>query len=316
MKKILVISDPLVQFNIKTDTSYLLMLTAKDMGCFVYSAMVDQVYSLNDQAFADVIELNFTHGLDEIHSTNKWFSQGATLNKVNLSEFDAVFVRNDPPFNMEYYYLTQTLSLAVRAGVKVINNPDKLRNFNEKLSILNFPELITDTLVSKNKQVLHEFVKEHQVCVIKPIDMMAGRGVLQLSHDDPNLKAILELSTNYFSQTVMLQKFIPEVVNGDKRIFIIHGRVIEYCLYRIPASGEIRANIAAGGHGEVHPLSGIDHQIASKVSTWMRENDILFAGIDIIGNFLTEINITSPTGAQQIYHHQGINIPKLLLEEI
>jgi glutathione synthase len=238
------------------------------------------------------------------------------LNAVNLTHFDAILVRNDPPFNLEYYYLTQILELAERSGVKVLNKPSALRNFNEKLAILNFPELITPTLVSKNKQVILDFILEHGVCVAKPIDMMAGRGVFRIANDDPNQGAILESLTDYFTQTIMVQKFIPEVIHGDKRIFIIDGKIVDHCLYRIPQNGQIRGNLAVGGRGEVHPLNAEDYRIAEEVAKWLKQNEILIAGIDVIGTCLTEVNITSPTAMQQIYQQAGVNVAELILKTI
>jgi glutathione synthase len=239
------------------------------------------------------------------------------LTKINLNEFDAVLVRNDPPFNMEYYYLTQILELLEKSGTtKVINHPRALRNFNEKLAILNFPELITPTIVSKSKDVLRDFISSHGVCVAKPIDMMAGRGVFRISPDDPNQNVILETLTNYFIQTIMVQKYIPEVVEGDKRIFIINGQVVDYCLYRIPPNGQIRGNLAVGGRGEVHKLTPKDYAIALHVAKWLNAHGIIFAGIDVIGNYLTEVNITSPTGAHQVLKNSGINVTELVLKTI
>ena len=316
MKKILIIADPLEHFNLAGDSSYLLMLTARDLGFAVSYCGAADVYSLNNQALANIRELDIAHGVAQIHTTPQWFEYRATVSALNLSSFAAIFVRSDPPFNLEYYYLTQILELAERAGVKVVNHPRALRNFNEKLAILNFPNLITPTLVTKNKQVMHDFIALHGTCVVKPIDMMAGRGVFRIAETDPNHGTILETLSGYFSQTIMLQRFIPEVVLGDKRIFIINGEIVDYCLYRIPQSGQIRGNLAVGGRGEVHRLSAADYILARQVAAWLDEQQIVVAGIDVIGNYLTEINITSPTGAQQILQHSGINVAQLMLAAI
>jgi glutathione synthase len=170
--------------------------------------------------------------------------------------------------------------------------------------------------VSKNKNVIKEFIATHGVCVVKPIDMMAGRGVFRIANDDPNQDPILETITDYFTQSVMVQRFIPEVVAGDKRIFIINGEVISHCLYRIPQSGQIRGNLAVGGRGEVHPLNEDDYAIANEVAQWLLQEGVQIAGIDVIGKCLTEVNITSPTGAQQIYQQAGINVFANLLSSI
>ncbi|MEN9946356.1 MAG: glutathione synthase [Pseudomonadota bacterium] len=313
-KKILIIADPLDKLSIYADSTYLLFLTAKDLGMSINFCNPNQIYALNNHAYALIHQVTINHGLDDIHSTANWFSLSEAKSTL-LDEFDAILVRNDPPFTLEYYYLTQLLGL-VANNVKIFNPAHSLRNFNEKLAILNFPQLITPTLVSKNKSIMLEFIQQHGLCVAKPIDMMAGRGVFQISADNPNQNPILETLTDYFSQTIMLQKFIPEVVAGDKRIFIINGEVVDYCLYRIPQPGQIRGNLAVGGRGEVNKLNDQDYHIARTVAKWTKQQGILIAGIDVIGNYLTEINITSPTAMQHIYQVSGINIAKLILELI
>lgn len=316
MKKILLIADCLEKFNINGDTTYLMLLTAKDMQMELNYCDSTGIYSLNEQAYAYVSGLEILHGVEQIYTSQNWFRLSPETEPVNLTEFDAVIVRNNPPFDMEYYYLTQVLELAEKSGVKVVNNAPALRNFNEKLAILNFPDIITPTLVTKNKQALNEFINSYKICVAKPVDMMAGRGVFQISSQDPNQDVILETLSNYYTQTIMLQRFIPEVVEGDKRIFIIDGKIVDHCLYRIPQQGQIRGNLAVGGRGEVHKLSQQDYEIAGKVALWLNEHKIIFAGIDVIGSYLTEINITSPTGAHQILKDTGINVAELVLNTI
>jgi glutathione synthase len=316
-KKILFVCDSLEHFNLKTDTTYFLMVTAAELNLEVAYCYTQDLYLENNQAFANPTTIKLlAKNSDEPGTIMPWFMREVTQHQINLNEFAAVLVRNDPPFDMEYYYLTQILSLAEHHGARIFNNSNVLRNFNEKLAILNFPELITPTIVTKNKTVIKEFLAKHEDCVIKPLDLMAGRGIFKLSLADPNCAVILENSTNYFTQTVMVQKFIPEVIYGDRRIFIVHGEVIGHCLYRIPESGAIRGNIAAGGHGEVHPLTKDDYVIANCVAKWLVAHNIVFAGIDVIGNKLTEVNITSPTGTRQIFNYSGINIPKLLISQL
>jgi glutathione synthase len=293
-----------------------MLLTAADMGFTIDICEPNAIYARGDQAYANTAALHLKHGLAQIGTSVDWFQQTAFPTAVALADYHAILVRNDPPFNLEYYYLTQILELAAKHGVKVVNHPRVLRNFNEKLAILNFPHLITPTLVSKSKTVIHEFIEEHGVCVAKPIDMMAGRGVFQISRSDANHNAILETLTDYFSQTIMVQRFIPEVVAGDKRIFIINGEVIDHCLYRIPPQGQIRGNLAVGGRGEVHPLSASDWEIAREVASWLKQQNVAIAGIDVIGKCLTEINITSPTGMQQLYHQAGINVAAKILSNL
>lgn len=315
-KKLLFICDPLINFKIATDTTYLMLVTAQEMGFEVFVTLPSEIYSENNQALA------ITHKT-QILATNKdipgsvlpWYKE-ETSQTNSFTEFRAIFVRNDPPFNMEYYYLTQMLYLAEQNGAKIVNHSNSLRNFNEKLSILNFPNLITPTTVTKNKQVIYDFLEKHGECVIKPLDLMAGRGVFKISVNDVNCSAIIESSTDYYHQTVMLQKFIPEVIHGDRRIFIINGKVVEYCLYRIPQKNQIRGNLAAGGRGEAHPLTPNDFKLANEVTIWLKQQGVFWVGIDVIGNKLTEINFTSPTGARQILTQTGVNITQMVLESV
>lgn len=316
MKKVLFIADPLSGIKITGDSTYLMLLTAHDLAYEVYSCEAKDLFAIGNHAYANVDRLNISHGVKEIHSTQDWFSVAEELDKHSLTNFDAIYVRNDPPFNMEYYYLTQILDLAVNLGVNVVNNPTLLRNCNEKLTILNFPELITPTLVAKDKKTILQFIQEQGVCVAKPIDLMGGRGIFRIAADDPNQNAILESLTDYYTQTIMVQKFIPEVVNGDKRIFVIDGEVVDYCLARIPQNGEIRGNLAVGGRGEVQKLTDSDKNIANEVASWLKSKGIMIAGLDVIGKCLTEVNVTSPTSMQQIYRESGINVAKLILGKI
>ncbi len=314
MKKILFITDPLSTFNILSDTTYMFMLTAYELGYQVSYALTKDIHIENNVAITTSTVINISKSInDTINADDNWYKEEHSQ-RLALNQFNYVFVRNDPPFDMEYFYLTQALSIAELNGAKIINNSFSLRNFNEKLSILNFPELITSTLVSKNKAIINEFINKHKECVIKPLDLMAGRGVFKLDITDVNCDTIIENSTNHYTKTVMVQKFIPEVVHGDRRIFIVDGAVVDYCLYRIPQENQIRGNIAAGGIGVVHKIPSEDYNLAIKVAKWLKQQKIIFAGIDVIGNKLTEINITSPTGARQIYQATKINIAKLVFD--
>jgi glutathione synthase len=316
VRKILFICDPLHLFNVVTDTTYLLMLNAAQMGLSISYCLPEDVYAVKNIVYARVTHITTLATLDKHAKPGDIWHQEHGREEASLTEFAAVFVRNDPPFNMEYYYLTQILTIAEQSGVKVVNNSQSLRNCNEKLAILNFPHLIPKTIVTKNKAVIHDFLNHHPECVIKPLDLMAGRSVFKLSLSDPNCDTIIENITNYGSQTIMLQEFIPEVRFGDRRIFIIKGEVISYCLHRIPQANKIRGNIAAGGSGEVHPISPQEHAVALEVAHWLQERRVVFAGIDVIHNRLTEINITSPTGTRQILDATGINIPRMVLQNM
>jgi glutathione synthase len=312
-KNILFIGDSLSSFKIATDTTYSLIVAANELGFNIFYALSNGVYLNMNEAKCRCRQLHIFATSNDIPNNQVAWYQELEEQEYSIDSFYAVMVRKDPPFDMEYFYLTQILELT---KTKVINNSHALRNFNEKLSILNFPTLIPQTLVSKNKDIIHSFIQSQQECVIKPLDLMAGRGIFKIINNDVNYNAIIEASTQYYTQTVMVQKFIPEVVNGDKRVFIVNGKVIDYCLYRIPQNNEIRGNIAAGGRGEVHSLTKSDYTIANEIALWLIKHNILFAGIDIIGEYITEVNITSPTGTRQILHKTGINIPKLLMESI
>ncbi|MFN8770492.1 MAG: glutathione synthase [Neisseriaceae bacterium] len=316
MKKLLFICDSPSLFKISTDTTYSLLLAASESNYEIYYSLPKDVFINKNIVSCNCIKLKFLQfSYSEPDITKPWYVEEEAL-LLNSQDFHAIFVRNDPPFNMEYYYLTQILDHAEKLGTKVINNSHALRNHNEKLTILNFPNFITDTMVTKDPHSINSFVAEHGDCVIKPLDMMAGRGVFKISKNEVNYGVILETITNYFTQTIMLQKFIPDVAQGDKRIFIVNGNVIDYCLHRIPQGTQIRGNIAAGGRGEVYPVSEQDHQMANVVAKWLQQNNILYAGLDVIGRYLTEVNITSPTGTRQIMTKTGINIPKIIIDSI
>lgn len=316
MKKILFITDPIENFNIKTDTTYSLMLASNECNLSVYYTTTNTIIQTNNDIFINCNQLEFFGKSNEkTDATKKWFNK-ISSSYLNLNEFFAVFIRVDPPFNMEYYYLTQIMTLAEQKGIKVYNNSHALRNFNEKLSILNFPQLIVPTIVTKNKLFITDFINTHNECVLKPLDQMAGRSVFKVSANDINKKTIIETLTNFETQTIMVQKFIPDVINGDKRIFIVNGKIIKYCLYRIPNNNEIRSNIAAGGIGIVKKTPELDIKNLEPVCQWLKQQNIIMAGLDVIGDYLNEINITSPTGSRQILEQSGTNITKIVIEEI
>lgn len=316
--KILFICDPVANFKIHGDSTIALMVAANDLGYSVHYTLPKDIFANNNIALANLTPLDILIKTNDLSVaiTKPWYKEHDMLHSQDLSGYNAIMVRNDPPVDTEYYYLTQILQLAENNGAKVVNNSYSLRNFNEKLSILNFPEFISPTLVSRNKESILQFMEQHGDCVVKPLDQMAGRGVFKLAKNDVNTYPILELSTNYFTTSVMVQKFIPEVIYGDRRVFIVNGKIISHCLHRIPQENQIRGNLAAGGRGEVHSVTEGDYIIANAVVKWLNEHKILFAGIDIIGNKLTEINITSPTALRQIFSHNGIDIAKLVIESI
>jgi glutathione synthase len=220
-----------------------------------------------------------------------------------LADLDAVLMRKDPPFDNEYIYSTYILEAAEKLGVLVVNQPQSLRDCNEKMFATQFPQCCPPLLVSREKSLLKEFHRVHGDVVFKPLDGMGGSSIFRVRADDPNLNVILEVLTNHGRNTIMAQKYIPAIVDGDKRILMINGEPVPYCLARVPMAGESRGNLAAGGTGRPQPLSERDRWIAAQVGPALRARGLLFVGLDVIGDYLTEINVTSPTCAREIDAH-------------
>ena len=231
-----------------------------------------------------------------------------------LADFDAVLMRKDPPFDMEYFYATHLLEIAEREGAKVYNRPAALRNWSEKLSISRFPQFTPPTLVAKRESDLRDFLEIHGDIIVKPLDGMGGAGIFRLRKGDPNLGVILETATCYGKKTVMAQRFLPEISEGDKRILVVGGVPAPYCLARIPKEGETRGNLASGGRGVARALSERDFEIASFVGKVLIREGIYLAGLDVIGNHLTEINVTSPTCMQEICDQKGFDVAKMMID--
>lgn len=316
--KILFIADNIDNFNTDTDTTYLIMLSCKDMIVDVYYCNQNHLFVTNNGyncvVKAKVYKLDVQYGCDQIHCLKqRWYYIEQKL-ILDLNEFDAILVRKDPPFDLEYYMMAQLLNIASNYGAKIFNRPHDLICYNEKLSTLQFPQFIAPFIISKNKKELLAFIKQNDACIIKPINMMAGAGVIKTANDDPNLLALLEISSSNFNTTIMVQKFIPAITEGDKRVFIINGVVLKYCLIRTPVANSIRSNIAAGGKATVSVIDDQTLAIAQSVALWSLNTGLSFIGLDIIGNYLNEINITSPTGLCQIYQHSGVNGAKLWLD--
>lgn len=256
-----------------------------------------------------------THRIQVEDNSKDFFTLSAPKVR-NLNNFDVLLMRTDPPFNQEYMYSCHILALAEQNGVLVANNPSTLCNFNEKLFIAQFPELCSPTLVSKNAEQIIAFLDEHKDIILKPLDGMGGASIFRLKKGDKNTGVIIETLGNHGSEFIMAQKFIPEISNGDKRILMIDGKPVDYALARIPSQGENRGNLAAGGRGVGQPLSQRDREIASIVGKELKKHGILFAGIDVIGDHLTEINITSPTCVRELDAQFNLDIAGLLMDVI
>lgn len=253
--------------------------------------------------------------LEKTHQVAPWYQTGE-IKETPLQTFDAVLMRKDPPFNMEYIYSTYLLELAESQGARIFNNPRAIRDYNEKLSIARFQQFTAPTLVTNQEHLIRDFLTEHRDIVLKPLDGMGGASVFRLHLTDHNISVILETLTHYGTRTIMAQQYLPEISEGDKRIIVIAGQVVPYALARIPKPGETRGNLAAGGTGIVQPLSARDREIAETLGATLHNDGLMLVGLDVIGDFLTEINVTSPTGMQEITRESGFNVAAMMLDEI
>ena len=307
--KIAFIIDPLDQLNLKKDSSVALMKEASKRGHQVFVIQQNELVYKAGVVFGLSKELKFYWGEE------CWFQIENEYNSP-LVEFDVVLMRKDPPFDMEYLYCTYLLELAEIQGARVFNKPSALRNFNEKLAIVRFPDFIPPTIVTSQEILIRHFLNEYSDIVLKPLDGMGGKSVFRLKNGDPNIGAIIENITNEGRRTIMAQRFIPEVLEGDKRIFIVDGKSSSYALARIPKPGESRANLAVGGTGVAQLLSNRDFEIASAVGESLIKDGLFLIGIDVIGDYLTEINITSPTCMVEIEQQTCFSVASSVLDAI
>ena len=303
------VMDPIDQINIKKDTSFAMLLEAQKRGWQLHYMELGDLYLSNGQPFARTRLLTVQR--DERH----WFHYDAEQ-QIALSELDVILMRKDPPFNQEYIYATYMLEQAERQGVYVVNKPQSLRDANEKMYTAWFPQCCTDTLVARDPQKIRAFLQQHLEIILKPLDGMGGASIFHVRENDPNLSVILETMTEHASRYIMAQKYLPAVKEGDKRILMVNGEPVPYCLARIPAEGETRGNLAAGGRGEGRPLNERDLWIACQVAPTLREKGLVFVGLDVIGDYLTEVNVTSPTCVQELDKQFGINISGQLMDHI
>ena len=296
--KLGIVMDPLTSININKDSSFAMMLAAQKAGWEIHTIYQQDMYTRNEQARA------FSRTTQVVDDADHWFDF-VSEQDLDLGSLDVILMRKDPPFDIEYIASTYILGLAEKAGALVVNNPASLRDNNEKMFIASFPQCCTPFMVSRDKKRLRNFVMERyeaeqQDVILKPLDGMGGTSIYRVNPQDPNLSVILETVSEEESRSVMAQQFIPEITAGDKRVLLIDGEAVPYALARIPASGETRGNLAAGGRGVGVALSERDHWICEQVGPVLKQQGILFAGIDIIGDYLTEINITSPTCIREL----------------
>ena len=307
--KLGILMDPISRINIKKDSSFAMLLAAQKRGWdLVYMEMQD-IYTNNDIPMANV------QNLSVVENPENWFTLSDKRTE-ELADLDIILMRKDPPFDLEYIYSTYILEHAERLGTLVVNSPASLRNANEKFFITHFSNCIAPTQVSRSMETLFEFIKKHKDTIIKPLDGMAGQSIYRVSESDHNCKVILESMTKEGSAYVMAQKFVPEISAGDKRILLIDGEPIPYALARIPADGEVRGNLARGGSGQGIELSDRDRWICQQVGPRLREMGLIFVGIDVIGDYLTEINVTSPTCIRELDSLYNIDIAGQLMDAL
>ena len=288
-----IVMDPIAQINFKKDSSLAMLLAAQARGWSLFYMEQRDLYSNAGQARARM------RSLQVFNDPQHWFALDAEQD-APLAELDVILMRKDPPFDNEFVYSTYLLEQAEREGVLVVNRPQSLRDCNEKLFATQFPHCMPPTLVSRRPDILREFADAQRDIILKPLDGMGGSSIFRHRAGDPNLSVILETLTAHGTQQCMAQGYLPAISEGDKRILMIDGEPVPYCLARIPAQGETRGNLAAGGRGEARPLSDRDRWIATQVGPVLREKGLLFVGLDVIGDFLTEINVTSPTCIREI----------------
>jgi glutathione synthase len=304
--KLVFILDPLPSLKIYKDTSLAMMREASQRGHQLFVSMQHDLFLRGSQAKIRTQSFEFT-------------SDGYELGIPDESVpayFDAIIMRKDPPFDNEYLYSTYLLEIAASQGAKVFNNPAAIRGWNEKLSVTRFPQFAPEFLVTANNFLIRDFLNTHQDIVVKPLDGMGGSSIFRLTLSDPNISVILETITQHGTQTIMAQRYLPEILQGDKRIIVIDGEPLPYALARIPLAGETRGNLAAGGTGVAQPLSSRDYEIAVTVGKTLKQAGLFLVGLDVIGDHLTEINVTSPTGMVEIAAQTDCNPAGVMLDAL
>ncbi len=307
---ILFVADPLESFKIYKDTTFSMMREAQRRGHRVAACeQQDLLWQRGALVTAHVRDLTLTG------DKTAWFSVDGTR-AVALKDFDAIIMRKDPPFDSEYFYATHLLEQAEREGARVFNKPAALRNHPEKLAIMEFAQFIGPTLVTRDEADIKRFHAEHQDIILKPLDGMGGMGIFRVGPDGMNLGSITETLNRHGAQSLMVQKFLPEIVHGDKRVLVIGGKPVPFCLARIPQGSEVRGNLAAGGKGVAQALSARDLEIGNALGPVLAARGLLLVGLDVIGDCLTEVNVTSPTCFQEIFDQTGCDVAALFIDAL
>ena len=311
---ILFVADPLESFKIHKDTTFVMMRELQQRGHSLSACEPKDIrWQRGEKVIAFVRDIRLT-GAPDI-----WFTAEQAYPDERpqaLADFDAVIMRKDPPFDSEFFYCTHLLEQAEREGAKVFNKPRALRDHPEKLAILEFPHLIGPTLVTRDASDIKRFHAEHQDIILKPLDGMGGTGIFRVKQDGLNLGSIIETLNKNGAESVMVQKFLPEIVLGDKRVLVIGGKPVPFCLARIPQGSEVRGNLAAGGKGVAQPLSARDREIAQYLGPILAGRGLLLAGVDVIGDCVTEINVTSPTCFQEIFDQTGFDVAAMFVDAL
>jgi glutathione synthase len=301
--------DPIAKIKPEKDTSFAMMLEAQRRGATLVYFELKDLY----------IDSGAPKGIGQqvtVRDQDKDFYTLGETHTYALGDIDVLLMRKDPPFDSEFLYATHILSLAERDGALVVNRPQSLRDFNEKLFTSYFPSLIPDTLVTRNSKLVREFHAKHKDVICKPLDGMGGASIFRVKEDGTNLGVIIETLTANGQRQMMVQKYLPEIKDGDKRVLIVNGEVMPYCLARLPSAGETRGNLAAGGTGRPQPISDSDRRLAETIAPVLIEKGLIFVGLDVIGDRITEINVTSPTCVREIERAYDINIMAALFDAI
>ena len=304
--KIGILMDPIESINTSKDSSFAMLLAAQKKGWSLYYMQQADIYLSGATAMASAQQI-------EVNDNPENWYQAQEPEDIELSSLDAILMRKDPPFDIEYITSTYILEMAERAGSLIVNRPASLRDANEKMFITHFPQCCAPMMVASDASRIRQFIDEQQDVIVKPLDGMGGESIFRLTPGDPNISVILENITMHGRKTIMAQRFIPEITKGDKRILLINGEPIPFALARIPAKGETRGNLAAGASGVGIALTERDYWICEQIGSRLREMGILFAGIDVIGDYLTEINITSPTCIRELDKQFDLDIAGQLM---
>jgi glutathione synthase len=306
---LLFIIDPPEELKAYKDTTVAMMRAAQARGHAVFVCEQPHLHWHKGTVATRAVRLSLADNDED------WYRAHESLERP-LFEFDAVLMRKDPPFDLEYVVSTWLLSVAVREGARVFNAPDAIRDHNEKLAIAEFPQFVAPTLVTREAARLQAFIDAERDVVVKRLDVMGGENIFRVRHDDPNRNVIVETMSQGGARTVMAQRFIPEISQGDKRVILIDGKIVPYCLARIPKPGESRGNLAAGARGEAQPVTERHREIAAALGPRLAARGLLFVGLDVIGDYMTEVNVTSPTGFRELQDQTGFDVAGMFLDAL